>query len=126
MSSCATRPAGAWSRGDWPSPPTTARRISPARVPGDLHSTAIQPFVGYIWSRDRFYLHGFTAIDTPASLQIATMVYNDVGVGYFVLRRSDPFDRLTAIAPTFEVHVNTPLTHGDWQTQRPRGRALRH
>ena len=88
-----------------------------AKYLANLHSTAIQPFVGYIWSRDRFYLHGFTAIDTPASLQIATMVYNDVGVGYFVLRSPDPFDWLTAIAPTFEVHVNTPLTHGDWQNR---------
>ena len=79
-----------------------------------LDSTSIQPFVGYIWRRNRFYLHGFSAIDTPASLRLATMLYNDVGIGYFVLRSTDPQDWLTAIAPTFEVHVNTPLTHGDW------------
>jgi len=92
-----------------------------AKYLASLHSTSIQPFVGYLWSRDRFYLHGFSAIDTPASLRLATMVYNDVGIGYFVLRSTDPQDWLTAIAPTFEVHVNSPLTHGDWTNRNDPG-----
>ena len=96
-------------------------------VPGRAcDSTSIQPFVGYIWSRDRFYLHGFTAIDTPASLRLATLVYNDVGIGYFVLRSTDPQDWLTAVAPTFEVHVNyAPDPRRLEQPQRPRRRAQR-
>jgi hypothetical protein len=84
-----------------------------ARYLANLHSTSIQPFVGYLWTLDRFYLHGFTAIDTPSTLRQATLVYNDVGIGYFVVRRPDPDYWLTAVAPTFEVHVNTPLTHGN-------------
>jgi hypothetical protein len=32
---------------------------------------------------------------------------------YFLLRRTDFESWLTAVAPTFEVHVNTPLTHRD-------------
>jgi hypothetical protein len=88
-----------------------------------LDATSIQPFVGYIWSRDRFYLHGFLAIDTPASLSLPIMVYNDVGIGYFVFKSSDPMDWLTAIAPTFEVHVNDPLTHNDWTNRNDPGAA---
>jgi hypothetical protein len=88
-----------------------------------LDATSIQPFVGYIWSRDRFYLHGFLALDTPASLSLPIMVYNDVGIGYFVLKRTDPFDWLTAIAPTFEVHINDPLTHNDWTNRNDPGAA---
>ena len=42
-----------------------------------------------------------------------TLIYNDIGIGYFLLRRADPERFLTAIAPTFETHVNTPLTHRD-------------
>jgi hypothetical protein len=42
------------------------------------------------------------------------MVYNDVGVGYFVFRAEDPESLISTIAPTFEVHVNSPLTHRDW------------
>jgi hypothetical protein len=92
-----------------------------AKYLASLNSTSIQPFVGYIWRRDRFYLHGFSAIDTPASLTQATMIYNDVGVGYFVLRSDGEDDWLTAIAPTFEVHVNTPITHGDWTNRNDPG-----
>jgi hypothetical protein len=92
-----------------------------AKYLAGLDSTSIQPFVGYIWRRDRFYLHGFTAIDTPASLRIATMVYNDVGMGYFVYKGTDEDDWLTAVAPTFEVHVNSPLTHGDWTNRNDPG-----
>ena len=45
------------------------------------------------------------------------MVYNDVGIGYYVYRDSDPDAWLTALVPTFEVHVNDPLTHGDFNNQ---------
>jgi hypothetical protein len=92
-----------------------------AKYLASLHATSIQPFVAYIWSRDRFYLHGFSAIDAPASLRLATLLYNDVGIGYFVFRSTDADDWLTAIAPTFEVHVNTPLTHGDWTNRNDPG-----
>jgi hypothetical protein len=78
-----------------------------------VHSTSIQPFLGYIWNRESFYLHGFLALDTPSSVRDVTMVYNDVGIGYFLFRNPDPGRFLTAVAPTFEVHVNTPLTHRD-------------
>jgi len=92
-----------------------------AKYLASLNSTSIQPFVGYIWCRNRFYLHGFSAIDTPASLRMATMVYNDVGIGYYCLKSTDPEDFLTGIAPTFEVHVNSPLTHGDWTNRNDPG-----
>ena len=40
-----------------------------------------------------------------------TEMFNDVGIGYFLLRDPDPSRFLTAVAPTFEVHVNSPLNH---------------
>lgn len=73
--------------------------------------TQIQPFLGYIWSRGRFYLQGFEAIDVPTDPHDVTMQYNDVGVGYFAYRSADPRAFLSAIAPTFETHVNVPLNH---------------
>jgi hypothetical protein len=42
------------------------------------------------------------------------MMYNDVGIGYALYQSRDPGAVLTGITPTFEVHVNTPLTHRDW------------
>ena len=41
------------------------------------------------------------------------MIYNDLGVGYYVFRSRDSRDWLTGMAPTFELHVNNPLNHRD-------------
>lgn len=38
------------------------------------------------------------------------MLSNDVALGYFVLHRPHN-DGLTAVVPTVELHVNTPLNH---------------
>jgi hypothetical protein len=94
-------------------PPTGPNQFAGAKYIQSVHATEIQPFLGYIWRRDNFYLHGFSAIDVPSSVREVTMLYNDVGIGYFLLRRNDPSRFLTAIAPTFETHVNNPLTHRD-------------
>lgn len=76
-----------------------------------FHSTTLQPFIGYIISAGRLYFHGFSAIDVPTDSRDVTLLFNDVGVGYFV-KRVDPAegDIVNLIAPTFEVHVNNPLT----------------
>jgi len=82
-----------------------------------VHDTTVQPFIGYLWRRGDFYLHGFTAIDVPTSVRDVTMVYNDIGIGYYVYKNPDPGAVLAALVPTFEVHVNNPLTHGDYTNQ---------
>jgi hypothetical protein len=82
-----------------------------------VNDTTVQPFLGYLWRRDRFYLHGFAAIDVPTSVRDVTMVYNDVGIGYYAYRNPDPKGWLMALVPTFEVHVNDPLTHGDFNNR---------
>ena len=83
-----------------------------------VNDTTVQPFLGYLWRRDRFYLHGFAAVDVPTSIRDVTMVYNDIGIGYYAYRNPDPNGLLMALVPTFEVHVNDPLTHGDFDNQR--------
>jgi hypothetical protein len=43
-------------------------------------------------------------------------MYNDAGIGYFIRRpeaNSTVTPAISLIAPTFEVHVNTPLNHAD-------------
>ncbi|MDR3635518.1 MAG: hypothetical protein P4L84_17065 [Isosphaeraceae bacterium] len=81
---------------------------------GGPHTTSFQPFLGYLINSGNWYLHGFTALDVPCTSQDVTMIYNDIGLGYY-LRRDAPdsgLNRLvTLIAPTFEVHVNDPLNH---------------
>jgi hypothetical protein len=76
-----------------------------------LHETTLQPFVGFLCTRGDFYFQGFTALDVPTDAHDVTLLFNDVGVGYF-LYRADACDCiLTTVAPTLEVHVLTPLNH---------------
>ncbi|WP_435019965.1 hypothetical protein TA3x_001571 [Tundrisphaera sp. TA3] len=94
-------------------PPTGPDQFAGATYVQSVRSTTIQPFLGYIWRRGDFYLHGFSALDVPSSVRDVTMVYNDIGIGYYVYRNADASRWLTAVVPTFEVHVNNPLTHRD-------------
>jgi hypothetical protein len=75
-----------------------------------FHNTSLQPFCGWIWSLGHFYLQGFTAVDAPTDLNDVVMLSNDFAMGYFLYQRPNG-DGLTAVVPTVEVHVNTPLNH---------------
>jgi hypothetical protein len=76
-----------------------------------FHDTHIQPFLGYFFSRDRWYLQGFESIDVPFDPNDFTMLYSDIAVGYFVYKSTADRPLIRAIAPTFETHVNVPLNH---------------
>ena len=67
-----------------------------------LHSTLLQPYVGYIWTADRFYSLGFAEVVVPTDSRDVTFGAIDTGIGY---RVSDLF------IPTFEAHVNTAFNH---------------
>ncbi len=97
-------------------PATGPNTFAGAKYLNGINDTTVQPFIGYIWRRDRFFLHGFVALDVPTSVRDVTMVYNDVGIGYYLYRNPDPDGFLTALVPTFEVHVNDPLTHRDYNS----------
>jgi hypothetical protein len=93
------------------SPQTAPGRFGGAPFLAPSNTTAIQPFFAFLFSRDRFYLQGFTAIDVPADPAQPTLIYNDLGMGYFVYRDNVSNRLITAVAPTVEVHVNTPINH---------------
>jgi hypothetical protein len=76
-----------------------------------LHSTTLQPFVGYVLNLGQFYLHGFSSLDIPTDSRDVTMWYDDVGLGYFAYHHDCPDRFLTAVVPTVEMHLNTPLNH---------------
>jgi hypothetical protein len=97
-------------------PPTGPPSFANARfllLQPSLHTTTLQPFMGYYFSRAGFFLQGFSALDVPVNFANPLMLYNDVGIGY--IYRPDPNNAgmITAVAPTFETHVNTPLNHRD-------------
>jgi hypothetical protein len=94
-----------------PTGPPSFANATFLRLTPSLHTTTLQPFLGYYFNRCGFYLQGFSAIDVPVNFNNPLMMYNDIGVGY--LYRPQTSGMITAIAPTFETHVNTPLNHRD-------------
>ena len=97
--------------------PTGPGRFAGAPYLFGLNTTTIQPFFGYIYNFGNLYIQGFSAFDFPANYRDVTLMYNDIGMGYYVFRSDDPMDFISAFAPTFEVHVNTPFTHNDWRNR---------
>jgi hypothetical protein len=77
---------------------------------GTLHSTLLQPWLGYVWNADRFFVQAFHSVVVPTDSRDVTLLFNDVGVSYW-LYRAEPTQFLSSVVPTFEVHVTTPLDH---------------
>jgi hypothetical protein len=69
----------------------------------------MQPFGAFILNRGDLFVQGFSSITAPLVSAESTVMFNDVGVGYWMYRSNDAAGWLTAVVPTFEVHVATPL-----------------
>jgi hypothetical protein len=77
---------------------------------GTLHSTLLQPWLGYVWNAERFYVQAFHSVVVPTDSRDVTLLFNDVGI-YYWLYRTEPTRFVNSIVPAFEVHVTTPLNH---------------
>ncbi len=95
------------------SPQTGPGRFAGAPYLFPLNSTYFQTCLAYIYNYERWYFQGFSGFSFSANSNDTSMIYNDLGVGYYVFRSRDSRDWLTALAPTFELHVNNPLNHRD-------------
>ena len=94
-------------------PQTGPGRFAGAPYLFPLNSTYFQPCLAYIYNYNRFYLQGFSGFSFSANSNDVSLIYNDVGMGYFLIRKTDSNDWLTGLAPTAELHVNNPLNHRD-------------
>jgi hypothetical protein len=92
-------------------PRTAGRTFAGAPFLSGSNTTSIQPFFAYLIKFDRFYIHGFESIDTPFDFNQPTMIYNDLGMGYYLFRAAEQQQFISAIVPTVEVHANIPLNH---------------
>lgn len=75
---------------------------------GELHTTILQPFLGYQINRDRLLVYGFTSIAVPTDDRDVTIWFNDIGLGYRLL---EPGGFIRSVIPAIEAHVTTPLDH---------------
>lgn len=94
-------------------PSTFANAPFLRQTPRSYHTTTIQPFMGYYLTFGRFFLQGFEALDVPQNYNLPTMIYSDIGLGYMLYQDRSPGRWLTAVVPTFELHVSTPINHRD-------------
>ncbi len=81
--------------------------------PGQSVVSFAQPFAGFILKRGDFFVQGFSSVTLAIASVQSIVLFNDIGVGYFVYRDTSGSGLLTAIVPTFEVHVATPLRQVD-------------
>jgi hypothetical protein len=75
------------------------------------HDTLVQPFVSFYSGTCSCFLEGFSAAVIPTDSRDVTVLFNDIGAGYWLYRHCDNVDLLTGIAPTIEAHFITPLDH---------------
>ncbi len=93
--------------------PTGPRNFAGARGLRSPHNFAFQPFLGYFYTMGSAYFQGFTSIDVPTNPNDVTIFYQDLAIGYYVYRAENLDQFITAIAPTFETHINVPLNHAN-------------
>ena len=95
-------------------PATGTARFAGAPYVIGITSTYLQPCLAYIYNGNRWYIQGFSGFNVPTNPNDVSVIYNDIGFGYYLYQNYDSPAWLSAVAPTFEVHVNNPVNHRDW------------
>jgi hypothetical protein len=93
--------------------PTGPGGLAGASFSKSFRDVGLQPYLAYFYSRGNFYLQGFESIDVPTDPRDVTIIFNDIGMGYYLYRNPNLDTFFTAFAPTFEVHANVPVNHTD-------------
>jgi hypothetical protein len=84
---------------------------APNAIIANFHDTLLQPFVGFQCGSGAFFIHGFESVQVPTDSNDITLLFTDIGAGYYLLRHKDCDRFLTAVVPTVEVHLNDFLDH---------------
>jgi hypothetical protein len=76
----------------------------------DIHNVLLQPWFGGLVNCDRFYAMAFSAIIIPVVAKDSCFITNDLSLGYRLWQTTE--DRaITAVIPTVEGHLVTPVNH---------------
>src|SRR5579864_298329 len=79
-------------------------------IDGTIYSTLFQPFVGYVWNFNNFFLQGFHSLVVPTDSRDVLLLFNDVSLNYWMYR-GNATRIISAVVPALECHVTTPLNH---------------
>jgi hypothetical protein len=88
----------------------TSRDLILAQSGRNLHSTLLQPWLGAVFTTERFYVQAFTSMVFPTNSIDTRFVANDVAVGWRAYQNPQG-GLLTAIIPTLEAHVINPINN---------------
>jgi hypothetical protein len=86
-------------------------RTQPLEGGGNLDSTLVQPWVGFLVNSGSFFVQGFSSAVLPSKTVDTRMLANDLGVGYRLWSTSQQDAVLTAVVPVLEAHLLTPLNN---------------
>lgn len=75
-----------------------------------IHSTLLQPFLGYFANFGQFYVHGFSSLIVPTDRRDAVLLCNDVGLGYRLYEDQTASRFVRFVSPTVEGHATNPFT----------------
>ncbi len=89
----------------------TGARFEQTPFSPTIHDTLVQPYIGALYDSGKYYVHGFSSVLIPTEDDDITLLFNDVGVGYYLYKSDDRDSTMNFIAPTVEAHVTTPLNH---------------
>ncbi|MBI1325931.1 hypothetical protein GC170_22450 [bacterium] len=105
---------------DTPTGPSTF-----AGFPGVIGANTfeIQPFLGHILrsADESLFLQGITSIGVPMDHRMPTVMYIDNQLGYYLYRTEDQSAFVSALVPSYELHLNIPLNHSKWDLSDPYG-----
>jgi hypothetical protein len=75
-------------------------------------SFVLSPFWGWVWAKpdSRWFWHGFEQLDFPLTDDHQIILQSDIGMGYWI--RQPSVRILSAMAPTAELHLYTPIGDG--------------
>jgi hypothetical protein len=77
-----------------------------------LNPVLLQPYTGFIYNLQHFYLHGFSSLVIPTDGRDVLLSTESLGVGYRMYQADDPGNALlTYVIPTIEGHATIPLNH---------------
>jgi hypothetical protein len=76
-----------------------------------FNDVILEPWVGYWWGWGNFFIQEFLSLAVPTDARDVMLLFNDIELGYYLYRNPNPNAWVSAIVPTFEAHVNTPLNH---------------
>jgi len=86
-------------------------RAQPLQGGGNLDSTLVQPWAGFVVVSDRVIVQGFSALVLPTKSIDSRLWANDLGIGYRLYTNADSCATLTAVVPALEAHLLTPLSN---------------